>query len=66
MSEWQPISSGPPDMGAYLFLVNGRCLQGFVDATGAYCVQDERSVYRGMRRKPSHWMPLPAPPKDKP
>lgn len=60
--QWQPIETAPDDMGAYLFRVNGIAVQGFKDAAGFMCVQNERHKWRKMRGKPTHWMPLPAAP----
>lgn len=37
-------------------------LQGFVDATGVLCAQNDRQPCRKMHGKPTHWMPLPAAP----
>lgn len=59
---WQPIETAPDDMGEYLFRVNGIAVQGFKDATGIMCVQNERHEWRKMRGKPIYWMPLPAAP----
>ena len=64
---WRPIETAPQDMGSYLFLCNRVAVQGFRDATGALCVCIEAGAngnppWRRMRRKPTHWMPLPATP----
>lgn len=60
---WLPIESAPKDMGARLFLVDGYCVQGFMDATGVLNVQSEISPHwRKMRGTPTHWMPLPPAP----
>lgn len=65
--KWQDIESAPKDMGTYLFLCNKVVLQGFRDAVGQLCVCLEAGSggypqWRIMRRAPTHWMPLPAPP----
>jgi hypothetical protein len=61
--QWQPIETAPKDMGARLFLCDGIALDGFVDATGDFCVRSERYPgWRKMRRAPTHWMPLPEDP----
>lgn len=60
---WQPIETAPKDMAARLYLTNGITVQGFVDATGQLCVQNERLEWRLMRGKPTHWQPLPAAPR---
>lgn len=59
---WEPIESEPKDMESRLFRVNGFCVQGFIDATGALCAQNDRQPWRKMHGKPTHWMPLPPPP----
>lgn len=60
---WQPIETAPKDMAARLYLTDGCCVQGFVDATGRLMVQNEAFPHwRLMRGKPTHWMPLPAAP----
>lgn len=63
---WQPIETVPGDMSSRLYLVEGFCLQGFVDAAGDLMVQSEVSPHwRKMRGKPTHWMPLsPSPVKE--
>lgn len=61
--KWQPIETAPKDLGSRLYLVERFCVQGFVDATGLLQAQTEiYPNYRQMRKKPTHWMPLPAPP----
>jgi hypothetical protein len=55
---WQPIDSEPNDHLPRLYFCMGKVVQGFVDVTGQRCVQHELG-WRAMRRKPSHWMPLP-------
>lgn len=61
---WQPIETAPKDMGARLLLVGDCCVQGFIDATGRWCVQDDRSAWRMMRGRPTHWAPLFAAPRE--
>jgi len=61
MSEWMPIETAPKDHMPRLYLCRGKVVQGFVDATSQLTVQHELG-WRAMRRKPTHWMPLPAPP----
>jgi len=63
-SAWMPIKTVPNDMAARLYRVNGFCVQGFVDATGVLCAQNDRQTWRKMAGKPTHWMPLPAHPAD--
>lgn len=60
--QWQPIEAAPRDGFPRLFRVNGVAVQGFKDATGVMCVQNERLEWRRMRGQPTHWMPLPEPP----
>lgn len=64
--EWLPIESAPDDMFPKLYRVRGFCVQGFVDATGMLCVQNDREPWRKMRGTPTHWMPLPASPTSDP
>ena len=59
---WQPIATAPKNMLPRLYLCTGKVIQGFVDACGILTVQHELG-WRAMRRKPTHWMPLPAPPR---
>lgn len=63
--EWRPIETAAPKIGLpRLYRINGFCVQGFVDATGALMVQSEIAPHWRMARgKPTHWMPLPAAPK---
>ena len=60
---WQPMDTVPRDMHARLYLCGGIIVQGFADACGNLCVQNERYEWRAMRVKPTHWQPLPAAPK---
>jgi len=59
---WHPIETVPNDMASRLYLVKGFCVQGFVDATGVLCAQNDRQTWRKMAGKPTHWMPLPKAP----
>jgi hypothetical protein len=59
---WQPISTAPKDSFSRLYMVNGRCVQGFFDATGMLCAQTDYQPWRKMYGNPTHWMPLPKPP----
>ena len=57
---WQPIETAPKNGFSRLYRINGFCVQGFVDATGALMVQSEIDPHWRMARgKPTHWMPLP-------
>jgi hypothetical protein len=60
--QWQPIETAPKDMAPRLYRVNGRCVQGFVDATDMLCTQTDYQPWRKMHGTPTHWMPLPKPP----
>lgn len=62
--QWQPIETAPRDSRERLYMVNGRCVQGFVDATDTLCVQTDYQPWRMMHGRPTHWMPLPKPPKN--
>ena len=59
---WLPIESVPKDWNSRLFRVNDFCVQGFVDATGVLCAQNDRQPWRKMHGKPTHWMAIPAAP----
>ena len=59
---WLPIETAPKDMESRLFRVNDFCVQGFIDATGVLCAQNDRQPWRKMHGKPTHWMPIPAAP----
>lgn len=62
---WQPIETHPDDCFARLYLVDGYCLHGGKDVTGQFIVLSEiKPHWRKMRRKPTHWMPLPEPPSE--
>lgn len=64
--EWLPIETAPKDMFARLYRVKGFCVQGFVDAAGVLCAQNDLKPWRKMHGKPTHWMLLPTPPKGTP
>lgn len=59
--QWQPIETAPKDSLPRLYYCKRKVVQGFVDATGQLTVQHELG-WREMRRKPTHWMPLPPEP----
>jgi hypothetical protein len=59
---WQPIETAPKDHFPRLYMVEGRCVQGFVDVTGMFCTQTDYQPWRKMYGAPTHWRPLPQPP----
>lgn len=60
MSEWQPISTAPKDLTVILVWdMSGRT--GEIEL--AYWERDRWSNYEGFTIEPTHWMPLPEPPK---
>jgi hypothetical protein len=59
---WQPIDTAPKDHFPRLYMVKGRCVQGFIDVTGMHCAQTDYQPWRKMYCTPTHWMPLPKPP----
>jgi hypothetical protein len=61
-AEWQPIETAPKDSFSRLYMVNGRCMQGFIDSTGMLCAQTDYHSWRKMYGTPTHWKPLPKPP----
>jgi len=63
--EWKPIETAPNNSFPRLYRINGFCVQGFIDATGTLMVQSEIPPHwRKARGKPTHWQPLPQPPKE--
>lgn len=62
--QWQPIETAPDGHAAVLLLfTRGIVISCFRDVTGAWMAQSERSPHcRRAVGKPTHWMPLPAPP----
>lgn len=59
MSEWQPIETAPKDGRSFLVGVEDR---EFIDR--AFFIMDDQLIIIGGRYKPTHWMPLPDPPKE--
>ena len=68
MSEWQPIETAPRDGAPVLIACVGECGTKWM-----YVAWSKRSAWRFCERKdgsyyavhdtPTHWMPLPEPPK---
>lgn len=62
-ARWQPIEMAPTDRLPRLYLINGFCVQGFLNAAGYLMVQSEiYPHWRRARGRPTHYMPLPQPP----
>ena len=60
MNEWQPIETAPKDIGDVLiFNEDGIDIGWWDDNQKEWCYRD---LYLTIR-SPSHWMPLPEPPK---
>jgi hypothetical protein len=60
-SQWQPISTAPRDGALYLGSCGGEPFTAYYEDGAHVCqFQTERSPHR-----PTHWMPLPTPPKEK-
>lgn len=68
---WQPIESCPDDYSEVLFFIGGRTVNGRfmkrkdgniweINGTSAH----EKLMRQLMRPIPTHWMPLPQPPKE--
>lgn len=66
MAEWQPIETAPRD-GVFLVY-----LESALTGSRVHCarwhpnVKTIGTVFHFDAPKPTHWMPLPAPPKDTP
>lgn len=63
MSEWQPIETAPKDGSEILAFVPGLFLGQMV----LFWSRDywrEKANCMGLKQPPSHWMPLPSPPKE--
>lgn len=76
MSEWQPIETAPRD-GTWLLLTGGDIQYGWDGDTVPPCVCGHSSGREwqfawydggayGEYLRPTHWMPLPAPPEAQP
>ncbi len=59
--QWQPIESAPTDGREVLAAFRGQ-FQWVIFT--ARCCNQPYGVYNCGYAKPTHWMPLPAPPKD--
>ena len=58
MSEWQPIETAPKDCTEILgFTEVGQMVLFFEGG-----MWREKANFMGLKRAPSHWMPLPKPP----
>lgn len=78
MSEWQPIATAPKD-GSWVLLSGGYIDYGWDAEDNPHCVVGQSyasrnwgdcwqfawydSGYYGIYNNPTHWMPLPEPPK---
>lgn len=59
MTDWQPIETYPKDRPRVLLWGNGAVRFGYLDERGNW-----RKLHHGhMHGKPTHWMPIPEPPK---
>lgn len=74
MSEWQPIETAPKDGRSVLLLMEGVAIEGRYDETATYNSPDDRwypvqvsshgcGCCGSSNEPPTHWMPLPEPPK---
>lgn len=70
MSEWQPIETAPKDRKAILVYCSERknTYTAIWGKVGGFWNEDGWAHFggnnNGMYEKPTHWMPLPPPPKD--
>lgn len=74
MSEWQPIETVPKDYGEPILLVVGfehkrtamgqLCTDGHRDYWWVFGPMGAERVSENFIGLPTHWMPLPEPPKD--
>lgn len=63
MSEWKPIETAPKDGSAVLLWADVKTWTGEeVPVTGWFTIGSCKWVSHGDWLKPTHWMPLPAPP----
>jgi hypothetical protein len=62
MSEWQPIETAPKDGTAILVFHNRMVIEAWYSGRWGRFVQSETGGHNGIA--PTHWMPLPAPPKE--
>lgn len=79
MSEWQPIKTLKPDSWVrvlgwvpigrkgkgYVCILKNDDIQAFCNGTRSHFYNAEDTDNERKRIKPSHWMPLPDPPKEK-
>jgi len=64
MMGWQPIETAPKD-GTLALIVQQRSASPFFGYFVAYWNGDEWKFHtEGFVRDPTHWMPLPSPPKE--
>ena len=63
--QWQPIETAPKDgSGAHVLLCEGNWVfEGQLTEEGWYERNNDSTDYWGRERHPTHWQPLPAPPK---
>ncbi len=68
MSEWQPIETAPKDGTEILVFIDGNIFQAHQDEQLDWCMPFAKAHGCGCcgwnDDKPTHWMPLPPPPKE--
>jgi hypothetical protein len=62
MSEWQPIETHNNCLGVFVCAPKRDAMAAYRDATGVWRVLGSKHNYTKLPFKPTHWMPLPAPP----
>lgn len=64
MSEWKPIETAPKDGSPVLAFFGPRHIEGVFwdDAPGVWCFYSDGDITFPYKQ-PTHWMPLPEPPK---
>lgn len=63
MMNWQPIETCPADKSVLLFFDNFGISEGVKDPEGWYCFHGGNLFSDLNSHDPTHWQPLPEPPK---
>ena len=63
MTEWKPIATAPKDGTGFLGFVSSDWIEGFAYLDGSLCWLSDGDGPTREKDYPTHWMPLPEPPK---